>query len=58
MTRNPVRISVRGMILLILVIANALVLKAALVTGNEWWYSALLLTIPLLLIVPWLIRKP
>lgn len=59
MTRNPVtKISVRGMILLILVIANALVLKAALVTGNEWWYLALVITMPLLLVLLWLIRKP
>ncbi|WP_343307133.1 hypothetical protein AAHN97_08435 [Chitinophaga niabensis] len=59
MTRNPVtKISVRGMILLILVIANALVLKAALVTGNEWWYLALVITVPLSLIFLWLIRKP
>jgi hypothetical protein len=59
MTRNPVtKISVRGMILFILVIANALVLKTALVTGNEWWYLALVITLPLLLILLWLIRKP
>ncbi|SIN71877.1 hypothetical protein SAMN04488055_0906 [Chitinophaga niabensis] len=59
MTRNPVtKISVRGMILFILVIANALVLKTALITGNEWWYLALVITIPLLLILLWLIRKP
>lgn len=58
MIRDPRTISIKGMILLILVIANALVLKTALVTGNEWWYAAFVLTVPLLLIAILNIRKP
>lgn len=58
MIRDPEKISIKSMILFILVIANALILKAALVTGNEWWYAALVLTVPLLLIAIWNIRKP
>ena len=50
MIRDPKKISVSGIISLILVIINALILRTALVTGNGWWYIALVLTVPLLLI--------
>lgn len=50
MIRDPKKISISGIISLILVIINALILRTALVTGNGWWYIALVLTVPLLLI--------
>jgi glutamate synthase domain-containing protein 2 len=49
MTRNHKQVSVGGMIIFILVLLNAVVITAAFVR-NEKWYWALLLTMPLLLI--------
>lgn len=50
MIRDPKKILISGITSLILVIINALILRTALVTGNGWWYIALVLTMPLLLI--------
>jgi hypothetical protein len=57
MIRDPKKISISGIISLMLVIINALILRAALVTGNEQWYLAFVFTIPLLLIAISNIRK-
>lgn len=48
--RNQEKVSIGGMILLVLVIANALILRAAL-TDHAGWYRALYISLPLLLIV-------
>ncbi len=48
MARNREKVSVSGMFLLLLVIANAVILSVGL-TVNERWYWALCLSVPLLL---------
>lgn len=52
MIRNQQQVSAGGMILLITVLLNAIILKTAYIT-NEQWYWALLVTVPLLLIAIW-----
>ena len=49
MIRNRKEISISGMIVLFVVLLNAAILKAAF-TGNENWYWALIVSVPLLLI--------
>ncbi len=48
--RNQDKVSIGGMILLVLVLATALILQAGLV-HNAGWYRALYISLPLLLIV-------
>ncbi len=48
--RNQQEVSIGGMILFVLVIANALILRAGLL-NNAGWYRALYISLPLLLIV-------
>ncbi|WP_126246349.1 hypothetical protein [Chitinophaga rhizosphaerae] len=56
--RNREKVSIGGMILLVLVIANALILRTALTT-DAGWYRALYISLPLLLIVLiGMFRKP
>ncbi|WP_346317822.1 hypothetical protein [Chitinophaga sp. YIM B06452] len=50
MTRNKETVPVSGMLLVLLVIINALVLRAGL-TRNSGWYWVLCITFPLLLTV-------
>lgn len=50
MTENKENVPVSGMVLVLLVILNAVVLRAGL-AKNAGWYWALCLTVPLLLIV-------
>ena len=50
MTRNKETVPVSGMVLVLLVILNAIVLRAGL-TKNTGWYWVLCVTLPLLLIV-------
>ncbi len=49
MIRNHKEVSISGMIVLFVVLLNAAILKAAF-TGNENWYWALIVSVPLLLI--------
>lgn len=49
MIRNRKEISISGMIVLFVVLLNAAILKAAF-TGNENWYWALIVSVPLLVI--------
>jgi hypothetical protein len=52
MIRNKQHISVGGAILLIVVLLNTIILQTA-YTGNDTWYWALLVTVPLLFIAIW-----
>ncbi len=56
MTRNKETVPVSGMLLVLLVIVNALVLRAGL-TRNSGWYWVLCITLPLLLTVTRNARK-
>jgi glutamate synthase domain-containing protein 2 len=49
MIRNRKTVSISNLILFIIILANAVVIKIA-YTGNQIWYWALLITMPLLLI--------
>ena len=50
MTENKEQVPVGGMLLVLLVILNAVVLRAGL-TKDAGWYWALCLTVPMLLVV-------
>lgn len=56
MTRNKETVPVSGMLLVLLVIVNALVMRAGL-TRSTGWYWVLCITLPLLLIVTRNARK-
>ena len=50
MSRNHSKVSAGGSIIFLLVLANAVILRAGF-TGDGSWYPAMLITLPLLLIV-------